>query len=227
MRLPLSAAAERLLERAARESSSVGRKLEALEGRSFRVRVEGLGLDLTLRAEGGRPRVIENDSRAADVTVRGTPLDLLRLARQRNIASRLHGSGVELTGRVHVAEQFAEVLKLALPDLEEEAARFVGDIPAHRAGQAVRAFVSWIRKTARSLELDTAEYLTEENRLLPTRYEIEALLTAVETLRDDVERAEIRLERLERRLRGLRAEGQARADDEARDPRRAAGGETP
>ncbi|MFS8608955.1 MAG: hypothetical protein LOD94_13350, partial [Gammaproteobacteria bacterium] len=58
MRLPLSAAAERLLERAVRESSSVERKLEALEGRSFRVRVEGVGLDLTLRAEGGRVRVI-------------------------------------------------------------------------------------------------------------------------------------------------------------------------
>src|SRR5690606_5525444 len=156
MRLPLSAAAERLLERAVRESSSVERKLEALEGRSFRVRVEGVGLDLTLRAEGGRVRVIENDAAPSDVTVRGTPLDLLRLVRQRNIASRLHGSGVELTGRVHVAEQFAEVLKLALPDLEEEAARFVGDIPAHRAGQAARAFVAWLKRSGRAFELNTA-----------------------------------------------------------------------
>ncbi|MFO7285817.1 MAG: SCP2 sterol-binding domain-containing protein [Gammaproteobacteria bacterium] len=225
MRLPLSAAAERLLERAVRESSSVERKLEALEGRSFRVRVEGVGLDLTLRAEGGRVRVIENDAAPSDVTVRGTPLDLLRLVRQRNIASRLHGSGVELTGRVHVAEQFAEVLKLALPDLEEEAARFVGDIPAHRAGQAARAFVAWLKRSGRAFELNTAEYLTEERRLLPTRYEAEALLDAVETLRDDVERAAARLERLERRLRGRR-QGSARADDDARDPRRAVGGET-
>jgi len=225
MRSPLPAAAERLLERAVRESSSVERRLEALEGRSFRIRIDGLGIDLTLRAESGRLRVTGDDERPADATVRGTPLDLLRLARQRNLASRLHGSGVELTGRVHVAEQFAELLRLALPDLEEEAARFIGDIPAHRAGNAVRGVAAWLRKAATALRLDTAEYLTEESRLLPTRYEAEALFAAVDTLRDDVDRAAIRIERLERSARPGHGEHRsARRDDAARDRRRVRGG---
>ncbi len=225
MRSPLPAAAERLLERAVRESSSVERRVEALDGRSFRIRIDGLGIDLTLRADGGRLHVTDEDARPADATVRGTPLDLLRLARQRNIASRLHGSGVELTGRVHVAEQFAELLRLALPDLEEEAARFIGDIAAHRAGNAIRGLAAWLRKAVDALELDTAEYLTEESRLLPTRYEAEALFSAVETLRDDVERAAIRVERLARRASGTHDVSRAaRVDDTARGRRRMLGG---
>ncbi|NCC30261.1 MAG: sterol-binding protein, partial [Gammaproteobacteria bacterium] len=45
---------------------------------------------------------------------------------------------------------------------------------------------------------DLQEYLQEEARLTPTRYEVEAYLTQVDILRDDVERAEARIERLVR-----------------------------
>lgn len=198
------ATVERVLERSARDSFSAQKRLEALEGRSFRIRVDGLGVDCLLVAEAGRLRVLSDGDRPADAMVRGTPLDLLRLVRERNVASRLHGSGVELTGRVHVAEQFAETLQLLLPDLEEELSRFIGDVPAHRAGHLVRGFAAWLGTTVQALGLDTGEYLTEEGRLLPTRYEVEAQFAAVERLRDDVERAEARLERIERVRRNAR-----------------------
>lgn len=198
----LLSAAERLLERTIRESSTAQKRLDALDGRSFRVVVSGVGVDVLLVADGGRLRVLPGESRAADVTVRGTPFDLSRLVRQRNIASHVHGSGVELTGRVHVAEHFAELLRLALPDLEEELARWVGDVPAHRAGNAARGLGDWLGKAIRALRLDTAEYLTEESRLLPTRYEAEALFTSIDRVRDDVERAEARLDRL-RKMTGV------------------------
>lgn len=206
MNLRLFATIERLLERAVRDSISAEKRLELLEGRSFRIRVDGLGIDALLVVESGRLRVLAGDDRQADATVRGTPLDLLRLVKERNVASRFHGSGVELTGRVHVAEQFAEALALALPDLEEELSRLIGDVAAHRVGHLVRGFSAWIEMAFEALQLDSAEYLTEESRMLPTRYEAEALFAAVERLRDDVERAEARLERVERAARSARGD---------------------
>lgn len=186
---------ERLLERGVRESATATMHAEALEGASFRIHVEGLGIDVVLRVRDRRILVQRSADDTVDATVRGAPLDLLRVLHAGS-ASRLAGSGVTLTGRVHVAEQFAQLLRIAMPDPEEELSRWVGDILAYRAGTAVREAGAWALQAFEALRADTAEYLTEEGRLLPTRYEADALFADIERLRDDIERAEARLDRL-------------------------------
>ena len=48
-----------------------------------------------------------------------------------------------------------------------------------------------------------AEYLQEEGRDLPTRTEVEEFLSGVDQLRDDAERLEARLARVEARGRAV------------------------
>lgn len=184
---------ERLLDRWVRDSASASARIEALEGTGFRIRVDGLDLDAVLRVDGGRIRVLPGTEASSDAAVQGTPLDLLRVLGP-DAVSRLHGSGVTLTGRVHVAEGYADLLRVAVPDPEEELARWTGDIVAHRFGSAARDVGAWIDRALDALRADASEYLTEEGRLLPTRYEADALLADIERLRDDVERAEVRID---------------------------------
>ena len=191
---------ERQLERGVRESVTATKRAAELEGASLRIAADGLGIDVVLRIEGGLVRLQRGGGEAADATVRGSPLDLLRVFTSPS-ASRLPGSGVTLTGRVHVAERFAELLRIALPEPEEELSRWVGDVVAHRAASAARAAHAWAARALDALRADTAEYLTEEGRLLPTRSEADVLFDAIERLRDDVERAEARLELLSERDR--------------------------
>lgn len=186
---------ERLLDRCVDESASASARIEALEGTGFRIHVDGLDLDVLLRADGGRIRVLSGADAPSDVTVQGTPLDLLHVLGP-DAASRLHGSGVTLTGRVHVAEAWADLLRVAMPDPEEELARWIGDIAAHRVGSAARDLGVWADRALDALRADTSEYLTEEGRLLPTRYESDALFAGIERLRDDVERAAARVDLL-------------------------------
>ena len=56
--------------------------------------------------------------------------------------------------------------------------------------------MAWGRRNARILQDDIGEYLTEESRLLPTRFEFEEWRDEVDTLRDDVERLEARIAQL-------------------------------
>jgi ubiquinone biosynthesis protein UbiJ len=135
---------------------------------------------------------------AASATLSATPIDLLRLARDADL-STLRGTGAEVRGSPEVAERFAKLLKLARPDLEEHAARWLGDVPAHALGEAARAAGAWLGRAARALRADTAEFLQEESRALPAPLEAQAFYADVERLRDDVERAAARLSRLERR----------------------------
>ena len=208
MARPLLERAEKLVNRHIGESASAVRVLEELENRSLRIRVEGLGIDWLLVVEQGRLRILSSDDRPASAAVSGTPIDLLRLLGP-GMASRIHGSGVTLTGQIHVAEQFAELLRLALPDPEEDLSRWIGDIAAHEVGRAARGAGAWAAKAANALRLDTSEYLTEESRALPSRYEAEAFYRDVERLRDDVERAAARIEHLALSLRGLEPRAEA------------------
>ena len=134
---------------------------------------------------------------AVSATLRATPIELLRLARAADL-STLRGTGAEIFGSPEVAERFAKLLKLARPDLEEHAARWLGDVPAHALGDAARAAGAWLERAARAMRANTAEFLQEESRALPAALEAQAFYADVERLRDDVERAAARLARLER-----------------------------
>jgi ubiquinone biosynthesis protein UbiJ len=208
---PLARELATMLERALNReiaASTPARDLVAdLDGESFAIEVRGLGVACVLRAKDGRVAVEprwEADARSrpgdlgSTATLSATPIDLLRLARAADL-STLRGTGAEIEGSPEVAERFAKLLKLARPDLEEHAARWLGDVPAHALGEAARAAGAWLERAARALRADTAEFLQEESSALPAALEAQAFYADVERLRDDVERAAARLARIERR----------------------------
>ena len=185
------------LNRCVGESTAARELLARLDGTSFAVHVEGLGVTGVLHAEGERLR-LDSDATAATATLRAAPLDLLRLLRADGI-SGVKRTQADLSGDLEVAERYARLLKLARPDLEEEAAKWLGDVPAHALGSAVRGFGAWLGRAGAALRMNTAEYLQEESRAMPAPLEAQAFYADVERLRDDVERAAARLALLERR----------------------------
>jgi ubiquinone biosynthesis accessory factor UbiJ len=207
----LMARFEHLCNRYIQESTAAAELVKGLEGQSLAVTVEGLGIEIVLYARDGRLQLAERTETQFSVALRGGPLDLIRLLpvveSDRSLTARLKMTGARLTGKVEVAERFAEAMRLARPDLEEELSRWVGDIAAHQLGVAFGRAQHWLGRAAESLRLSTAEYLQEETRTLPSRSEVRAFCSDVERLRDDVERAEQRLERLSQRARPSRAQG--------------------
>jgi ubiquinone biosynthesis protein UbiJ len=109
-------------------------------------------------------------------------------------------SAVQVRGDAEVAAGFRELFALARPDLEEELARVVGDLPAYRLGAFGRNALSWARGVARNAGENLAEYLQEESRLLVNKTELEEFLRGVDELREAGDRAAARLGRLEHRL---------------------------
>jgi ubiquinone biosynthesis protein UbiJ len=187
---------ERALNRYVAQSTAATDHLERLRGSSFAVRVEGLGLVVVLHADGERLRV-DSDAAAASATLRATPLDLIRLLNADGVAG-VKSTHAQLGGDLQVAERFADLLRLARPDLEEELAQWIGDVPAHALGELAQGVGGWFARAARALRMNTVEYLQEETRALPAPLEVQAFYGDVDRLRDDVERAAARLARIER-----------------------------
>ena len=199
---PLLGPFESLINRNIGASTPARALLRSLAGRSLAVEVGAAGgaarLRVRLAATELGLKAAQSDE-PADASVAGTPLGLAALLAGR-AGGRLATRSATVSGDADVAQAFEQLLKLARPDLEEELARLVGDIPAHHAANVARAALDFGRRAGESLARSSAEFLTEEGRDLVARAELEAFAAGVDRARDDVERAAARLAALERRL---------------------------
>jgi ubiquinone biosynthesis protein UbiJ len=127
-------------------------------------------------------------------------MDLIRTGDRDESARQLFSGRVRLSGDTELAQRFGNALAGLDIDWEEQLSRLTGDVIAHQLGRQVRRGRDYARTLGKTVDLDLGEYLTEELRVLPSRNEAEAQFDEIDRLRDDVERAAARLERLQRRL---------------------------
>jgi ubiquinone biosynthesis protein UbiJ len=132
----------------------------------------------------------------ADITISGSLITLARMATDGDMQSLRSGS-LQMSGDPVLAEKFQQLLDLAKPDLEEELSGIVGDAAAHQIGQFARSVGKWGAEARTTMASNIREYLQEESRDLPSRYEMERFTSAVDVLRDDVDRLATRVRRLQ------------------------------
>lgn len=196
----LLAFAERLLNEQIRASTAARERLAALAGKRFVLRIRDTDLNVLVESRDGDLRLGPATDAGADVELTAGIFDLMRLARSSGL-SALKSTEATLNGDLRLAESFAELFRLAVSEPEDLLAGWIGDMPAHALGETARAFGGWSRRAGRSLEQNLAEYLQEETTNLPPPPLARQFLADVDRIRDDVERAEKRLDSIERRLR--------------------------
>lgn len=192
----LLAAGQRMLNEQIRSSTAAREQLATLDGKRFAVEITGTDLRVIAEARSGQVHLSWVGD--ADVELNASAIDLMKLARSATLTD-LKGSGARLTGDLHVAEGFAELLRLMLPGPEAALADWIGDMPAHAVGQVSRGLFGWTQRAHRAVEQNVAEYLQEESPALIPPALANEFADEVDRLRDDVERAERRIELLERR----------------------------
>ncbi len=132
-----------------------------------------------------------------DVLISGSIITLAQMAGASEVGAVRSGS-LEFAGDPVLADEFRQLLAFAKPDLEEELSEFVGDAAAHRLGEIARGVGKWSREARSTMAQNIREYLQEESRDVPSRYEVERFTTNVGELRDDVDRLEARIRRLKK-----------------------------
>lgn len=172
--------------------------LDELGDRLLAVELRGLNLTVYIQAGADGLRLSGHSQEVPHTVLKGTPLTLLQMVLGEGDRRRFP-EGLEIAGDVETARRFQSLLAGLEIDWEEQLSRITGDVAAHQAGNAVRTLRRWCREAGAKLEQDTAEYLREEQALLPYRDEVEDFLTAVDALRDDSERLALRVERLQQR----------------------------
>lgn len=194
-RSPLLAAAEALLNRLLALDPDSPPRLAPLQGRRLRVELSEpeLRFDLWFDADGVRVQP-PGDSLRADARFAAAVPALAGLALSGGTAP----ARVTLEGDVTMVQQVRNLFQGLDPDWEDLLSRFLGDVAAHRLGEAARGLDRYGRETADTLLRNLGEYLTEERRELPAAAEVAAFVDDVDRLREDMDRLAARLARLER-----------------------------
>jgi len=199
----LLSAIESTLNRNIANSSAARGLCTKLSGKSVRVVLVGVPLQVKLHAENERVVLTRDETSAVDATLSGSPLGLLNLAGNQP-ESALRGGSVRIEGDAEVAQAFRNLLKAAAPDIEEELSRIVGDVAAHQLGNTVRSMLGFGKRVGETFIQNVGEYLSEEGRDVPSKTEADEFMHAVDVLRDDAERFEARLAALEQKVNSER-----------------------
>ncbi|MGI9329142.1 MAG: ubiquinone biosynthesis accessory factor UbiJ [Gammaproteobacteria bacterium] len=184
-----------LLNRGIADSVSARALCHELEGKSLDVQLDPPGLHTRLTATDGQLQISQPTETNADASLTGGLLGFNRLL-FGDAQAALRSGDVSLSGDTEIAQQFQSLLEFARPEPEEELSRLIGDVAAHQIGEAARGFAGWAGNAADSFSRSVTEFLQEERRDLPTRYEVDEFLGDIDRLANDVERAAARLQQL-------------------------------
>jgi len=101
-----------------------------------------------------------------------------------------------VSGNARLASEVLLLVRHLRWDAEEDLARLVGDVAAHRLAGAVRDLATWQTDAVRRLADSLVDYAVEERRMLVKRAELDSLAAEAAQLRDALERLEKRIARL-------------------------------
>ena len=183
---PAAAAINHLL----RSASWARERLMPFAGKTAHFVLAPFAVTLTIR-----------DSGEVEDSIAATPPDAV-FTLTPGVALRLLASDknawqeVQMSGDTELAREVLFVAQNLRWDAEEDLSRVFGDILAHRMVQAASGFKHWQLQAADSIARSAAAYWTDEQPLIATRHDVERFVREVDALRDDVARAEKRIQQL-------------------------------
>ena len=144
----------------------------------------------------------EAPAREVDASISGRLMALVSLGTQDDKMSTSISERIRFDGNVALAQRIQRIVAELNIDWEEMLAEHTGDVMAFQLHQGMRRLGDWLKQSGDSLLQTSSEYLREEARVSPTQPEFRRFQSQVSTLRNDVARAEQRLQRLLDRAAG-------------------------
>jgi ubiquinone biosynthesis accessory factor UbiJ len=191
----LAFAIERAVNQAIELDQSAAARLKALDGRSVKLALTGLGIDVYFFGEGSKLSVSAEREVPPDTTITGTPGALLAMSVPE---WRAPGSGVKIEGDAGTAQALEKLFRQLDPDWEALFTRHLGEVVGHQLWRLINDAAGLGRHGMRTAGDQVARYLREESGLLVTPEEMDAFTGEVDDLREAVDRLESRLKRARR-----------------------------
>ncbi len=171
-------------------------KLKPYAGKTAAFQIFPLTYRYTVQADGDVKSAMPGS--AEDVNFRISPSLLPRILAGDEAAFK----DVPIQGDSAFAQEISYLVRHLKWDVEEDLSKVVGDVAAHRTVNTAKNFTGWAKQSTENLAQNFKEYWTEEKPLVAKSIRLDEFARQVDTLRDDVERLEKRIDQLSQKPTG-------------------------
>ena len=190
--------AEGFLAQLPRLDESFLERSAMLQDKRLAVNLTTFNIKLTFCFTASGIRLIGEFQDDADCRVVAS-LDVLKQLQDPSQITPLIRSGqLTLEGDIHVAQQFASLLKETDIDWEEHLSHFFGDGMSHRIVSAAKKVIDTFISGLQTGERVITEFVQDEAKLSPHPLEAQAFSEAVSLLAADVDKLEAKITAFER-----------------------------
>ncbi|HEY0906180.1 MAG TPA: SCP2 sterol-binding domain-containing protein [Methylophilus sp.] len=147
-------------------------------------------IPLTILANG--ELAVAADTAVADATIHLPPSLAMRLLRQDAMATSL----IKVDGDTGLATEVGKILTAVRWDIEGDLSSLVGDIAAYQVVQFGQQSLARMQAQSREVLEMLVEYWQEERPILAKKAAVERFNRAVDTLREDTDRLQLRVDQL-------------------------------
>lgn len=185
------------INKAARLDEHMPAKLQALDNKTLEMIISPLNVNFFILFKDGEIILLNSYDRGADTIIHSNPLGLIRLSLlPASKARSLFNDKIRMTGDTELGQHVKKLFDEMDIDWEGHLAHFTGDVVAHQIGSFVRKGMAFKKRLDDSMRQNMSEYLQEELRLFPTKYELEDFFVEVDELSLSVERLQAHINQL-------------------------------
>lgn len=194
-KVPAGRALQLALNRALALDEDTRTALAALEGRQVQLHLQSPPLALAITVMDGALQV-GPASGEADLSVRASLSALLRQLPPLRRDDAAPVGQLRIEGDAELARRLQKLAQGFEPDWAEPLTRVFGDVLGMQMANGFAFALHRAKTAAQGFASDSADWLTEESRVVVGREELAAFHEDVDAIRDDVERLVARIARL-------------------------------
>ena len=185
------------LNKAAQLDESLPNKLQALHGKTLEMIISPLDVNFFIHFKNGEVLLLDQFDSEADTVIYSNPLGLIRLSLlPASKARSLFNDEIRMAGDTELGQHVKKLFDEMDIDWEGHLAHFTGDVVAYQIGSFMRKGIAFKKKFENSMRQNVTEYLQEELRVVPSKFELEDFFAEVDELSLTVERLQAHVNQL-------------------------------
>lgn len=171
--------------------------LKELQNKIIKIEISDWDIVFYIEIKKETLNLLSDSSRTPDSIIKGKLFDLIRVGYHRGDSRALFKNNIDISGQTEVGEKLRDVLQNVDIDWEEYLSKLTNDVIAHKVSFRFKQVVNFGRQTLLNLTDNVKEYVHHEDPFFPTSKQLDHFYREVSQLRNDVDRLEARVIRLQ------------------------------
>jgi len=175
------------------------KKCRQLDGKSIKLEITDWDISFFILPYAQGVQLITDHHQTPNTTISGKLFNLMKVGAAGASTTALFDASITISGDTKTGEVLRDIFRDLDIDWEEQLSKIVGDTLAHPIASRVKKFFSLGKRSAQSFGENISEYLHYEAQQLPPKNDVEQFIERIANVRDDVDRMDARVQRLQAR----------------------------